>query len=133
MDIRRGEDGLRDAWEVASSGIVYVNPPFSNASAWLNKCARESQRLRRVVVALVPAIPGDGPWHNEVWPGCPVVGFIRGRVEFRNPKGRMESKGRGHALCLFGSEYEAMLVAYPIADLAARHPQAPVWVKRWVP
>ena len=132
IDLRRGEDGLADPWEPHYQGIVFANPPFSNTAAWLRKCRVEAKRLRRVVVALVPAIPGDGPWHAEVWPHAYAVGYIAGRVDFVNPEGRVAEKGRGHALIVYGPEMDAQCAVYAIADAARKHPQAPVWTRRWV-
>jgi len=129
IDIRRGEDGLTMPWGPVGDGIVFANPPFSNCAAWLQRCRQEAKRLDRVVVALVPAIPGDGPWHAEVWPFARAVGFIRGRVAFVDPQGNSETKGRGHALVLYGPSFDCIEAREHIEVASERHPQAPVWVE----
>ena len=129
LDIRRGQNGLTRPWEPAPGhGIVFANPPFSNCGEWLAKCRAESRRLAHVVVALVPATPGDGPWHAHVWGEAQMVGFIRGRVEFFDAAGNCETKGRGHALILYGRRQQCREVVEVIAAAAQMHPQAPFWV-----
>ncbi len=126
IDVREGRNGLAEPWDVAAPGIVYSCPPFSDTAAWLAKCRQEGRR--RVVVALVPATPGDGPWHNHVWGRAAWVGFMRGRVAFSAPDGRSEVKGRGHALLIYGPRAQANATKDYICAAAVRHPQRPWWV-----
>lgn len=133
LDLRRGDDGLADAWRPVGPGIVFVNPPFSNTSGWLRACRFWARVLDRVIVVLVPAFPGDNPWQVDVWPeadGARLVAHIAGRVDFVNPDGRVEQKGRGHSLLLYGPERACIEVAAGIARRALNHPQAPVWTRR---
>lgn len=104
-----GNDGLADRWIRTGCEVVFCNPPFSNASKWLAKASEEGDHkprwsVRQVVVVLVPAYPGDGPWDRCVWPSARFVGWIRGRMTFRNPDGVSEQKGRGHGLVVFGPD-----------------------------
>lgn len=126
IDVRTGRNGLAESWDVPAPGIVFVNPPFSDTARWLAKCRIEGRR--RVVVALVPAIPGDGPWHDHVWGRAAWVGFLRGRVAFTAPDGHSETKGRGHALVIWGPRAEANAVRDHIAGASRRHTQRPWWV-----
>lgn len=126
LDLRRGDDGLAQPWQ-CGAGIVYVNPPFSNCGEWLAKCRQESKRLSNVIVALVPAFGGDGPWHAHVWGEAQLVGFVAGRVGFFDGTGRTETKGRGHALILWGRGEACREVARHVAAAAATHPRAPFW------
>jgi hypothetical protein len=128
LDLRRGDDGLAQAWQPAGNGIVYANPPFSNCGQWLVKCRQEARRLPNVVVALVPAFAGDGPWHAHVWGEAQLVGFVAGRVGFFDGSGKTETKGRGHALILYGLGAPCREVARHIAEAASTHPRAPFWV-----
>ena len=136
IDLRRGEDGLTYEWDGVlrragnPPGIVFVNPPFDNTGQWLYKCRIEASRCGRVVVALVPALPGDGPWHSDVWDYAPVVGYVARRMDFVNPDGRVEQKGRGHAIILYGPEAEVRRTYKEIAQRARHHDQAPVWTQR---
>lgn len=129
LDIRRGQNGLTRPWEPGPGhGIVFVNCPFSDTASWLAKCRQESRRLAHVVVALVPAVPGDGPWHQHVWGEAQLVGFLPGRVEFFDAAGTCETKGRGHALVLYGRRESCREVAEVIAGAFATSPRAPMWV-----
>lgn len=133
LDLRRGNDGLLDAWAPVGSGVIFANPPFSNTSGWLRACRYWARELGRVVVCLVPAFPGDNPWHVEVWPevdGVRLTAWIAGRVDFVNPDGRVAEKGRGHGLLLFGPQRACIDVAAGIARRALGHAQAPVWTRR---
>ncbi len=123
IDIREGRNGLAESWDVASPGIVYACTPFSDGSRWLAKCRQEGRA--RVVVALVPATGGDGPWHDHVWGKAAWVLFLRGRVTFVGPDGRGVVKGRGHALVIWGPRVQANEVKSHIMSAAYRHPQRP--------
>lgn len=117
------QDGLSERWIQAGLEVVFCNPPFSNASEWLAKAEEEGNRkprwsARQVVVVLVPAYPGDGPWDRCVWPTARFVGWIRGRMKFQNPAGESEQKGRGHGLVVFGPDNAACQGW--IADFMAR-------------
>ena len=133
FDVRRGVDGLAKTWNTGWPGIVFCNPPFSNCGKWLRKCRQESDVAGLVVVALVPAIPGDGPWHSDVWPSAQAIGFIKGRVKFTSAEGSTESKGRGHALIVYGPKQQARAFVDAARERAGAHPQRPVWVEQWGP
>ena len=124
LDVRRGDDGLTDPWP--GDGLVWSNHPFSRTKAWLSRCRREGQR--RVVVALTPAVPADNPWQVEVWGKAAWVGFIAGRLDFFDSEGNTETKGRGHALLIYGPRQQANAVRDHIMAAAVQHPQAPWWV-----
>lgn len=130
IDIRRGEDGLTQEWAPVDEGIIWVQPPFSNTSGWLDKTRQETGRLHRVAVCLVPATPGDGPWHDHIWGIADAEGFIKGRLDFMDTLGNCVQRGRGHALIIYGPEDQAEEVRLQIAERARGHKQAPVWV--WV-
>ncbi len=126
IDVREGRNGLVEDWNTPAPGIVYVCPPFSDTANWLLKCRVEGRK--RAVVALVPATPGDGPWADHVWGRAAWVGFLRGRVAFTAPDGHSETKGRGHALVIWGPRAEANAVRDHIAGASRRHTQRPWWV-----
>jgi len=97
-DIRNGDDGLKLPWQ----GTVFCNPPYTKTSRWLAKC-REHGETNQTAIALIPAVPGDGPWMREIWKKATKVGFILGRLQFRNPAtNEMVTRGRGHALVVWG-------------------------------
>lgn len=131
LDVSQGHCGLTDPWQPLGPGVVFCNPPFSAVRRWLARCREQSERLGgRVVVALVPAVPGDGPWVGEVWGKARLVGFIRHRVHFTGQDGSTASKGRGHALVLFCRDpFLADDFAAQVQARAAQHDQCPVWVR----
>jgi hypothetical protein len=128
IDQRRGGCGLAQQWDPVGAGIVFVNPPFSAAGRWLEKCRHEAARLAVPVVALVPAVPGDGPWAAQVWGRAAAVGFIRGRVDFTAPDLSVAQKGRGHALIVYAKPATAAALVQECQRRAAQHAQAPAWV-----
>lgn len=112
FDIRQGQDGLVLDWNVnPAHGIVFVNPPYSATSDWLHCALIEAERWQVVVAVLVPAYAGDGPWGALVWPHAKLVGFTKKRMQFLQPDGKRVSKGRGHALILFGPDAATRAVA----------------------
>ncbi len=77
LSIRDGQDGLADQWGM----LAFVNPPYSEASAWLERCSVVA-RSGRGVIALVPLRIEGIAWHDHVWrQGCEVV-VPRGRLRF---------------------------------------------------
>lgn len=70
------QDGLSLPW----TGTVFVNPPFSNIEAWVEK-AYQASVLGAVVVMLIPARTGAGWWHRWVQ-GRARVKFLRGRIKY---------------------------------------------------
>jgi hypothetical protein len=134
IDLRKGEDGLLLPWghklAEVGAGIVYANPPFSDTAAWLRRCYLQAQATGRIVVALVPAYPSDGPWVRNVWGCATFVGFIQGRLDFVNPDGRWAQKGRGHALVVYGKPFQASQFVQAVRVASAGHLQAPVWVNQ---
>jgi len=73
-------DGLSISWGV-DSGLVYVNPPYSQCRAWLAKCDSEATAGVEIV-ALVPARTDTRAWHESIWPAASAVCFWRGRLRF---------------------------------------------------
>ena len=120
-------------WNVGWGATIFVNPPYSNCGEWLRKCRQEAGS-GRVIAALVPAMPGDGPWHKDVWGHAQFVGFIAGRVAFTSAEGETETRGRGHALVLWGSAFHCWQFLLEVQGRAKKHKQAPFWVKvaEWV-
>lgn len=74
------EDGLKQDW---SGHTVYVNPPYSrgNIDKWVEKCFKESQKPKTIVVALLPVSTSADWWHRWVWKKA-TLRFIKGRVQF---------------------------------------------------
>lgn len=76
------DDGLQAKWllEGGGTGLVYVNPPYSQMKAWAAKIAEESARCE--IVSLIAARP-DSRWFDElVWQTAGAVCFWKGRLRF---------------------------------------------------
>jgi hypothetical protein len=73
------DDGLTAPWR----GVVFVNPPYGRGLArWVAKARHEVELGHaKTVVALLPARPDTGYWHDHV-AGKAVVYFLRGRLRF---------------------------------------------------
>lgn len=78
LNIRQGDDGLADAWPM---GAAFVNPPYSNASAWLGRCWREAVD-GRAIVGLFPLRVEGNAWHRAIWTRGAEVVVPMGRIKF---------------------------------------------------
>lgn len=89
-NIRPPRNGLEEPWP----GVVFMNEPFSDIAAWLEKAVYEVEEgAADVVYALTP----DGTdvaswWHEYISEHATVTFFFTSRVDFYNPdKGEIES------------------------------------------
>ena len=96
--------------------MVFVNPPYGRAlAAWVAKARGEVDGGRaRTVVALLPARPDTGYWHDHI-AGRAAVFFLRGRLRFG---GGGNSAPFPSALAVWGAGPEAL------SALAAALPEA---------
>ncbi|AOV17840.1 hypothetical protein BJI67_12950 [Acidihalobacter aeolianus] len=77
------DDGLSRSWKVDAAippPVVFVNPPYSRISAWIDKCIDES-RKGVVIVALVPSRTGTR-WFERAVEHDAIVAPIPGRLRF---------------------------------------------------
>lgn len=74
-------DGLLVPWR----GRVFVNPPYSNISAFLAKARQELGRGASVCVFLIPART-DTKWFHEYIYNKSEIRFIKGRLKFGDSK-----------------------------------------------
>jgi phage N-6-adenine-methyltransferase len=72
------EDGLLQDW---SGNTVYVNPPYSNVKAWVNKALIESRKPDTTVVMLVAART-DTKFFHDYCTKANQIFFIKGRLKF---------------------------------------------------
>ena len=107
LDIREGFDGLICPWR---DGPAFVNPPYSNASEWIARCAAESKR--RDVIALVPLRAEGKAWHLHIWPTASVV-IPRGRLKF------VGADGQTHGNAMIGTAFVCWGVDAHAFELAA--------------
>ncbi|WP_255490618.1 DNA N-6-adenine-methyltransferase [Novosphingobium sp. TCA1] len=81
-EIYQDENGLLSRW---SGKLAFVNPPFSEAARWLERCyqAWETREVE-TVVALVPVRTNTRTFHTRC-AGVADVLFLKGRPNFVNP------------------------------------------------
>ena len=73
------DDGLSHAWR----GTVFCNPPYGRAlPLWMAKCRQEAATGRAIVIALIPARPDAGWWHEHVVGHADII-LLRGRIRFQ--------------------------------------------------
>lgn len=78
------EDALTKSWvAAAASGLVFVNPPYSQAQHFMKKCILESVAGAEIV-ALV-ASRTDTQWTKGCLQTADALCFWEGRVFFENP------------------------------------------------
>jgi len=91
--------GLALPW--VTTGLVFVNPPYSDLFTWMARCA-EAAALGSEVVALIPAYT-DTAWFHQFAVPAGVRLFWEGRLSFLDPKGRTRFPARFPSLaCYWG-------------------------------
>lgn len=103
LDVRQGDDGLRDAW---SGRVAFVNPPWSAQKKWLER-AHDQWRKGNVwtVVCLVPA-KTDTKFFHDVLSKDADVYFIEGRPRFFREDGTSEPTMVSTMVVMFGATSE---------------------------
>jgi phage N-6-adenine-methyltransferase len=69
------EDGLAQCWQ---GHTAFVNPPYSNTKAWLEKCVNEGVPA----VVLIPSRTDTRYFHDWVFPFATSIVFVKGRIKF---------------------------------------------------
>ena len=91
------DDALSCDW--SSKGAIWVNPPYSDISPWVEKAEEQCRRQGQSVVMLVPADVSTG-WFSLALESVDEIRLVTGgRIQFRpgsregkrnsNPKGSM--------------------------------------------
>lgn len=96
------DNGLLQPWE----GRVWCNPPYGRSTGeWLQKCAMHGD-----AVALIFARTETEMFFRWVWEQATALLFLRGRLTFYRPDGRVASANAGGP---------SVLVAYGYANAGA--------------
>jgi len=74
------QNGLVIEW----GGVNFVNPPYSQISAWCKKSYEESLK-GKIVVMLIPSRTDTRWWHNYIMKAREIR-FIKGRLRFGDAK-----------------------------------------------
>jgi hypothetical protein len=96
------DDGLHSPW----TGRVWMNPPYSEVEAWMDRMAEHGHGT-----ALVFARTDTRWWHRAVWPFACSILFLAGRVSFCRPGGDAAGHNSGgpSALVAYGEVDGALL------------------------
>jgi hypothetical protein len=102
------DDGLAAPW----AGRVWLNPPYSEAGAWLGRLAAHGRGT-----ALIFARTETATWFEHVWPRASALLFVRGRLTFHHVDGSLSGYNAGAP---------SVLVAYGERDAELLH-RAPIF------
>lgn len=80
------DDGLSKPWR----GMVWCNPPYSQARLWLERMANHDNGI-----ALIFARTETVTFHEFVWMRCSALLFPRGRLYFVRGDGQRADNSRG--------------------------------------
>lgn len=72
-------DGLTTPWR----RLNYVNPPFKDAKAWIEKAVEEFRKHDRESLVLIPARTQASYFHDIVFPETHTLIFILNSVQFK--------------------------------------------------
>jgi len=103
FSIQRGVDGLEREW----FGDVWVNPPFTAKTAWIDNavCEYEDNDAVDRIFVLTPDSTDVQSWfHGQLVPAADYIWFSDGRVKFIDPETgeKAGSPSFGTAISVFG-------------------------------
>ncbi|WIB65620.1 DNA N-6-adenine-methyltransferase [Curtobacterium sp. MCBD17_040] len=81
------DDGLTSPWH----GLCWVNPPYDNTRAWLQKLADHGDGIALVFART------DTTWFHEAAARADVVCFISGRIRFYKGSTRLSAPSRSRS------------------------------------
>ncbi|QLH84804.1 DNA N-6-adenine-methyltransferase [Halosimplex pelagicum] len=106
-----GVDGLSKSWEDYET--VFVNPPFSYKTEWLekvtNECTNDPQWPRTVVVLTPDSTDTKSWWHTYIAPFADYICFSEGRIAYYENGEAAPSPTFGTAISVFGDCDSALL------------------------
>lgn len=103
-------DGLREKWV----GRVWLNPPYSDPTPWLEKLADHGNGIAMVLAST------DTAWFQDfVAPFAVSVLFLRGRPRFQRPDGSRVGLMRASCFAAYGARNAAHLRASGMAGWLA--------------
>lgn len=85
-------------------GLIWMNPPFSKVTPWINKWIDHANGF-----CLVP-LSSNGKWVNKLWESDAVLTYLPPNMAFIGGRDGIEAKHRWRcALWAIGEEAEAIL------------------------
>jgi len=101
------DDGLSKEW----FGTVFVNPPFSAKTDWLEKAVAEQANTECIYVVTPDSTDVKSWWHSYIAEEADYIWFSKGRISYINPETGEQagSPTFGTALSIFGEPTDAVL------------------------
>jgi hypothetical protein len=100
--LTKAMNGLVTPWR----GRVFMNPPFSDTSRWLERHASHGEGI-----SLVPATVESKVWREKVWRLASAIFLLHGRTRFCNPDGSTTTGRPLRSIALIGwSEADAAIL-----------------------
>lgn len=95
------DNGLKQPW----TGRVWMNPPFSNMEAWIDKMTAHANGM-----ALVNARTETKWFFRGIWDAAYAVFFFKSRIKFVRPDGQESATGKmGQAVAAYTEADAAIL------------------------
>jgi len=100
INYTKEDDGLSQDWW----GRVFVNPPFSKKTAFLEKAVEESDNCDVIFVVTPDSTDVKSWWHGYIAEHADYIWFSKGRISYINPETgeRGDSPTIGTAISIFG-------------------------------
>jgi phage N-6-adenine-methyltransferase len=103
----KDDDGLSQKW----FGRVFVNPPFTQKSDWLQKTIDEKPNTKVIFVVTPDSTDTKSWWHTYIAEHADYIWFSEGRISYIDPDTgeQMGSPTFGTAISIFGSPSDQTL------------------------
>lgn len=109
-----GHDGLTVTWQQET---VWVNPPFSDIGAWVEKAYEETRYAGTTVVMLLPANT-DTKWFSKYCTKAEVRLLTEGRVAFLDQsKKAIKGNPRGSMVVIFRLGIKSGIKTVPLKSV----------------
>lgn len=106
------DDGLSKPWGLPGVRVVYVNHPYKQGDAWVEKAIGEICRFPHLSVWMLGPAFTDQPWYHRALERCASERSIKGRVRFLRPDGS-PAGGPRFPSTVFGFDYPSLWLPTP--------------------
>lgn len=104
------DDGLSKDWEGHN---VFCNPPYKQIPEWCEKSYKEGEKLRTLVVMLIPVRSDTEYWHEWVMK-ADRIGLVKGRIQFEiNGKPQGSPNFASAVVTFTGNSFDHCPLVYP--------------------
>lgn len=93
-------DGLAQPW----AGRTWLNPPYSNPAAWVERLITEHQAGTVPAAMLLVPLAGSPAWASAAWAARTSACLFRYRLQFWHPARSPKGYDRDNVLFYFGPE-----------------------------